>query len=140
MFEIDCLESQWVAERVRVRRNCAKLPERWAIIARTRSAVIEIFSFGRYAQTELLLHSLHGFSLRELFLCFMMTRGHVHSSSPRLRLASHHLASLLTVYRGAGDAHGSSLRSASLRRQRLLSHAPHTMLRIVFVAVDHTRN
>ena len=67
MFETYCLESQRVAERVRARRNCAKLMERLAIIAWTRSAVIEIFSCGRYAQTELLLHSLREFPYENFF-------------------------------------------------------------------------
>jgi len=42
-----------------------------------------------------------------------------------LRLASHHLAALLAVYPGDDDAHGTSLRFASLCRHRLLSHTPH---------------
>ena len=39
---------------------------------RAHKLPVEIFSCGRYARMRLLLHSLRGFSLRELFLCFMM--------------------------------------------------------------------
>ena len=61
-----------------------------------------------------------------------MTLGHVHSSSLRLRLASHHLAAFLRLI-GQTKTHPLARRLAAGLAVR---PAPHTMLRIVFVAVD----
>ena len=64
----------------------------------------------------------------------MKTLGHVHSSSLRLRLASHHLAVSFRLI-GQTKTHPLARRLAAGLAVRL---APHTMLRIVFVAVDRT--
>jgi hypothetical protein len=70
----------------------------------------------------------------------MQTLGHVHSSSFRslaftaLRLASHHLA-IFSRFPVGTMTHPFAHLFASGLLSRL---APHTMLRIVFVAVDRT--
>jgi len=64
----------------------------------------------------------------------MQTLGHVHSSSLMLRLASHHLA----IFPGCPVDTMTHPFARRLATGLLLSLAPHTMLRIVFVAVDRT--
>jgi hypothetical protein len=64
----------------------------------------------------------------------MQAPGHVHSSSVMLRLASHHLAIFSRLPVGT-MTHPFTRRLVS---GLLLRPAPHTILRIVFVAVDRT--
>jgi hypothetical protein len=64
----------------------------------------------------------------------LITLGHVQSSSLMLRLASHHLA----VFRSCPVDKMTPLACRDAPAPAAAQPAPHTMLRIVFVAVDRT--
>jgi len=71
----------------------------------------------------------------------MYRRRPVMFARPRLGSGSHHITVLIFSRCTVEPVTPMAYRSTSVPRcrHRLLSHAPHTMLRIVFVAVDRAK-